>query len=115
MPKNRGEPRTEPYSGNGSYGGNPGNLRNNVGPGSAGGARNAEADGSRSGSSFAARFGRTILGHGIAVVPTALYYFQGQLDLSAQLVWFVSNILSHKWDEDLPYPSLNKMAKCGGV
>lgn len=67
------------------------------------------------GGSFAARFGRTILSHGIAVVPTALYHFQGKLDLSAQLVWFVSNILSHKWDADLPYPSLNKMAKCGGI
>lgn len=70
---------------------------------------------SRAGSSFAARFGRVILGHGIAVIPTALYHFQGKLDLSAQLMWFISNVLSHKWDEDLPYPSLNKMARCGGV
>jgi DNA-binding transcriptional regulator YhcF (GntR family) len=31
--------------------------------------------------------------------------------LSAQQVWLVSYILSHKWDEDLPYPSLKKMAK----
>lgn len=69
----------------------------------------------RVGTSFAARFGRVILGHGIAVVPTAMYHFQGKLDLSAQLMWFISNILSHKWDEDLPYPSLNKMARSGGV
>lgn len=69
----------------------------------------------RAGSSFAARFGRVILNHGIAAIPSALYHYQGTLDLSAQQVWFVSYILSHKWDEDLPYPSLNKMARCGGV
>ena len=66
----------------------------------------------RPGSSFAARFGRVILQHGIAAIPSALYHYQGQLGLSAQQVWFVSYMLSHKWDEDLPYPSLKKMAKC---
>ena len=35
-----------------------------------------------------------------------------RLGLSAQQVWFVSYILSHKWDEDLPYPSLKKLARC---
>src|SRR6476620_2498368 len=67
---------------------------------------------SRGGSSFAARFGRVILQHGIAAIPSALYHYQGKLQLSAQQVWFVSYVLSHKWDEDLPYPSLKKMAKC---
>jgi DNA-binding transcriptional regulator YhcF (GntR family) len=72
----------------------------------------ARVRGGRSGSSFAARFGRVILQHGIAAIPSALYHYQGQLGLSAQQVWFVSYILSHKWDEDLPYPSLKKMARC---
>ncbi|MEO8289183.1 MAG: hypothetical protein ABI670_22470 [Chloroflexota bacterium] len=67
------------------------------------------------GSSFAARFGRTILKHGVAAIPSALYHFQGRLGLTAQQVWFVSYILSHKWDEDLPYPSIAQMARCTGV
>src|SRR5439155_6380345 len=66
----------------------------------------------RAGSSFAARFGRVILQHGIAAIPSALYHYQGTLGLSAQQVWFISYILSHKWDEDLPYPSLKKLARC---
>ncbi len=64
------------------------------------------------GSSFAARFGRVILRHGIAAIPSALYHYQGKLGLSAQQVWFISYILSHKWDADLPYPSLHNMARC---
>ncbi|HYP39339.1 MAG TPA: hypothetical protein VEX13_03180 [Chloroflexia bacterium] len=66
----------------------------------------------RHGGSFAARFGRLILQHGIAAIPSALYHYQGEMLLSAQQVWLVSYILSHKWDEDLPYPSLKKMARC---
>ncbi|MBF6615050.1 MAG: hypothetical protein IVW55_18260, partial [Chloroflexi bacterium] len=69
----------------------------------------------RAGTSFAARFGRVILSHGIAALPSALYHYQGRLKLSAQQVWFVSYILSHKWDEDLPYPSLKKMERCTGI
>jgi len=67
------------------------------------------------GSSFAARFGRVILQHGIAALPAALYHFGGKLDLYAQHVWFISYILSHKWDEDLPYPSLGVMSRCSGM
>ena len=69
----------------------------------------------RTGGSFAARFGRVILQHGIATLPSALYHFQGELGLSAQQVWFVSYILSHKWRADLPYPSLKKMAERTGL
>ena len=65
--------------------------------------------------SWAARYGGLILRDGIAAVPTALYYYQGALALSAQEVWFTSYILAHKWDSDLPYPSLNGMARCSGV
>lgn len=69
----------------------------------------------RSGSSFEARFGRVILQHGIAAIPSALFHYQGNIGLKAQHVWFISYILSHKWDEDLPYPSLSNMARCSGV
>lgn len=65
--------------------------------------------------SFAARFGRVILQHGVAAIPSALYHFQGKLGLTAQQVWFVSYILAHKWTEALPHPSMNKMAQCTGV
>jgi hypothetical protein len=67
------------------------------------------------GNSFAARFGRVILQHGIAALPSALYHFGGKLDLYAQHVWFISYILSHKWDEDLPYPSLGVMSRASGM
>ena len=50
--------------------------------------------GSRSGSSFAARFGRIILQHGIAAIPSALYHYQGKLELSAQQVWLDSYSLA---------------------
>ncbi|HUS16619.1 MAG TPA: hypothetical protein VM536_16610, partial [Chloroflexia bacterium] len=65
--------------------------------------------------SWAARYGRLILQDGIAGIPTALYYYQGALALTAQEVWFTSYVLAHKWDADLPYPSLNAMARCSGV
>lgn len=70
---------------------------------------------SRPGSSFEARFGRVILQHGIAAIPSALFHYQGEIGLKAQHVWFIAYILSHKWDEDLPYPSLSNMARCSGV
>jgi hypothetical protein len=71
--------------------------------------RAAPSSKQRAGSSFSARFGRVILQHGIAAIPSALYHYQGRMKLKIQHVWFVSYILSHKWDEDLPYPSLKKM------
>ncbi len=69
----------------------------------------------RAGGSVAARFGRIILQDGIATIPSAMFHYQGTLELSAQQVWLVSYILSHKWDEDLPYPSLKAMAKRVGM
>src|SRR5947207_8179696 len=65
--------------------------------------------------SWAARYGRVILAHGIAAIPTALFYYQARLHLSAQEVWFTSYILAHKWDAALPSPSLKKMAECTGM
>ncbi len=79
------------------------------------GAPPGQAPRNPAGSSFAARFGRAILKHGIAAIPSALFHFQGKLGLSAQQVWFVSYILSHKWDEELPYPSIAQMSRCTGV
>ncbi len=64
---------------------------------------------------FLARYGATILRGGIAAIPTALFTYQALLDLSPQEAWFISYILAHKWDEDLPYPSLRKMAERTGL
>src|SRR5207249_4637346 len=41
--------------------------------------------------------------------------YQKDLRLTPQLVWFISAILAHKWDADLPYPSLRRMAEETGV
>ncbi len=67
------------------------------------------------GTSFAARFGQVILSDGIAAIPSALFHYQRKLELTAQQAWFVSYILAHKWNTELPYPSMNKMARCAGV
>lgn len=104
MPKKRGEnqPGSFPFLPTN----NNGTRRNTLGEPTV-----AQNSGSRTrpGSSFAARFGRVILADGIAAIPSALYHYQGKMKLKIQHVWFVSYILSHKWDEDLPYPSLKKM------
>ena len=54
--------------------------------------------------SFLARYGAAILRGGIAAIPRALYRYQAELGLPPQLVWFVSAILAHKWDANLPTP-----------
>jgi hypothetical protein len=64
---------------------------------------------------FLARYGATILRGGIASIPSALYRYQGELKLPVQHVWFISAILAHKWDTDLPEPSLKQMARRTGV
>ncbi len=69
----------------------------------------------RSSTDFAARFGAAIAEYGLAAVPAALYYYQGKLGLSSQEVWFVSYVLSHKWGEDLPRPSLKQLERCSGL
>lgn len=61
------------------------------------------------------RYGQLIVQDGIAPIPTALYLCQGELDLTAQEVWFIACVLAHKWDTDLPRPSLAKMAGYTGV
>jgi hypothetical protein len=64
---------------------------------------------------FLARDGATVLRGGIAAIPTAIFTYQALLDLSPQETWFISYILAHKWDEDLPYPSLRKMGERTGL
>jgi hypothetical protein len=64
---------------------------------------------------FLARYGATILRGGIATIPKALYKYQAELGLKPQQVWFISAILAHKWDEDMPKPSLKRMALQTGV
>jgi len=65
--------------------------------------------------SFLARYGETIVRGGIASIPSALYRYQGELKLAPQLVWFISAILVHKWNDELPSPSLKRMAEQTGV
>ena len=66
-------------------------------------------------STFLARFGQVIVRHGVAAIPAALYHYQGELQLSAQEVWFISSVLSHKWTEDMPHPNLKRMERETGV
>lgn len=65
--------------------------------------------------SFMARYGRTISRAGIAAIPTALFYYQAELRLGPELLWFVSTLLSYRWTDDLPYPSLRKISERSGV
>jgi hypothetical protein len=80
-----------------------------------GGARaSGEADkfgGGRRPGSFAGHYGQLILADGVAPIPRALYFYQGALNLSPQQVWFISYVFSHKWDDDLPHPRLNELAR----
>jgi hypothetical protein len=69
----------------------------------------------RAGSSFLARFGQVIVADGIAAIPSALLHYQGKLALTAQEVWFVASVLSHKWTEDLPHPNLSRMERATGI
>ena len=65
--------------------------------------------------SMAARYGQLILSAGLAAIPLSLYYKQADLQLLAQDVWFVSAILTRKWDAELPYPNLHEMAAWSGI
>ena len=65
--------------------------------------------------SWSARYGQAILRDGIAAIPTAIFRYQAALGLTAQEVWFTAAVLAHKWDADLPSPSLKQMAGQTGV
>src|SRR5207249_7933957 len=75
--------------------------------------RNSFRRGDRIGgaASFAGHYGQLILTDGIAPIPKALFLYQGALGLSPQQVWFIAYVLSHKWDEDLPHPRLQELAR----
>ncbi len=82
-------------------------LNSQNGPGSS-----AEPDHA---TSWAARFGRVILDHGVATIPSALFHYQGRLQLKAQEVWFICYILARKWRAALPYPSFKQIEAQTGV
>ena len=75
------------------------------------GARSRGTTTSGKATSFAGQYGQLILTDGIAPIPRSLYLYQGVLNLSPQQVWFISYTLSHKWDEDLPHPRLQELAR----
>jgi DNA-binding MarR family transcriptional regulator len=64
---------------------------------------------------FIRRFGRVLADHGIAAVPLLLFRLQGALGLSPQETWFIAYVLSYKWDERDPYPSLREISELSGV
>lgn len=69
----------------------------------------------RAGSSFDARYGKLIRTAGIGTVPFALFYYQAELGLQPQEVWFITYVLAHRWTSDLPFPSLAGMARHSGL
>ncbi len=73
--------------------------------------RVGRTEGAGRANSFAGHYGQLILSDGVAPIPRALYLYQRALNLSPQQVWFISYVLSHKWDEGLPHPRLQEMAR----
>ena len=74
-------------------------------------ARSGSSGSSGRPTSFAGHYGQLILADGVAPIPRALYFYQDALNLSPQQVWFISYVFSHKWDEDLPHPRLQELAR----
>ncbi|MGH2460220.1 MAG: helix-turn-helix domain-containing protein [Chloroflexota bacterium] len=64
---------------------------------------------------FDARYGRLIRTAGIATIPFALYYYQGELELSPQELWLIGYVLAHRWTSDLPFPAVRELARRSGV
>ncbi len=69
----------------------------------------------RSQYSFLERYGEILSKSGVASIPNAVFYYQAELGLSVDLVWFVCVLLSHRWTSQLPYPSLGRIGKRSGV
>ncbi|MQL50831.1 hypothetical protein GFC01_00765 [Desulfofundulus thermobenzoicus] len=65
--------------------------------------------------SFLERYGQTILKNGIAAIPFSLFNCQKELGLGPEEVWFISYVLSFRWGDALPYPSLSKLSRISGV
>lgn len=64
---------------------------------------------------FDARYGRLIRTAGIATIPFALYYYQGELELTPQEIWLIGYVLAHRWTSDLPFPAVRELARRSGV
>jgi hypothetical protein len=65
--------------------------------------------------SFDARYGRLIRKAGIGTVPFALFFYQGELDLTPQEVWLVAYVLAYRWTSDLPFPAIREIGRRSGV
>ena len=64
---------------------------------------------------FDARYGRLIRTAGIATIPFALYYYQGELELTPQELWLIGYVLAHRWTSELPFPAVRELARRSGV
>lgn len=61
------------------------------------------------------RFSQIIANGHISLQLKHIYTTPDKLNLTPLEVWFISNILQFKWDEGLPFPSLNKLCKRSGM
>lgn len=62
-------------------------------------------------------YGKVIASRGVAPIPTVLFRYQKELDLTPQETFFVCNILTFRWTtrEDGTTPSIKEMAKTSGI
>lgn len=62
-------------------------------------------------------YGKVIASRGVAPIPTVLFRYQKELDLTPQETFFVCNILTFRWTtrEDGTTPSLKEMAATSGI
>jgi DNA replication protein DnaD len=62
-------------------------------------------------------YGKIIASRGVAPIPTVLFRYQKELDLTPQETFFVCNILTFRWTsrEDGTTPSIKEMARTSGV
>ena len=65
--------------------------------------------------SWAARYGQLLLTDGVAPLPTALFYYQGRLDLSAAEVWLTTAALASRPAGPWPVLRLNQLAAETGI
>lgn len=61
------------------------------------------------------RFGPILRSQGVAAIPSTLFHYQKQLDMTAQETWLICALLSYKWDKREPYPSIARIARQSGI
>jgi len=68
-------------------------------------------------SKFFELYGKVIASKGVAPIPTVLFRYQKELNLTPQETYFVCNILTFRWTtrEDGTTPSIREMAKTSGI